>query len=173
MKKKLIHSLWNKEKRLSRHDEQRNVFRRKTYQKKFSENRNMQLHKRQENNKTVSFSWSITDAGILNPWIWMANHTLVDSSAVCNAVHSPEFLCPLTITDESKSCTIFANAFTLWKICSWHRESKFYYPEEEVFNQTMWTIHDCIKHPILLSCFFYPMLNEEFQKKKCACYLLV
>lgn len=36
----------------------------------------------------------------------MANHTLVDSSAVCNAVHSPEFLCALTITDESKSYTM-------------------------------------------------------------------
>ena len=37
-------------------------------------------------------------AGILNPWIWLANHTLVISPAFCDTAHGSDFFPAVTIT---------------------------------------------------------------------------
>lgn len=166
MTKKLIHSLQSKGKRRFQ-----TLWAKESLQyRNISENRNMQLHKSQKNNKAVFFFPEASQqARILNSWIWLANHTLVASSAFCNTNHSPGFFCGVTIMDKSKSSKNICKCPHTKKNMQWAQWKWILLPRWRSLQPNY--VIRC-KHHILLSCFFFPIWKKEFPKNL-TCYLLV
>ena len=90
---------------------------------------------------------------VLNPWLWLADHTLVTGPAFCDTEHGPEFYRTINIAANSKSCQNVCKHLYVMKnvqgICSkvkvngvrpdWLNSKKIiFHPRVEAFKKTTW-----------------------------------
>ena len=114
---------------------------------------------------------------VLNPWIWLADHTHVTGQTFCPSKHGPEFYRAINVAANLKSCQnvckhlyVIKNVQGIYskvKVSGfrpeWAKPKIEFYTTRRSLQQ-----NDMIfcKHDALLACFFFQIQTSNFRRKK-------